>query len=183
MSTLLYGLSDEETPEQTEAMTRITDEAVRSDDGGAQMDHDPDWNERSSDDSVELTGPARRDIAGAYHPSRRTAPALYGNSQHDYNAPINAQVASSGSAARREEAGQAGAGSMPWEVSIEPLNPAEEFGQRVFVRQGDEINGLSRAMMTPTDVDHWDSAVSQSRATEASREAIASSLYDAAFGG
>lgn len=182
MSTLLYGLDDEITPEQTEGIVRTQDETIRSDDGGAQLDHDPQWGEDSTDGTVELTGPARRDTQGAYHPSVKGPPPGL-NLHRDYNAPINDQVASSGTAAARESAGEWGHGTMPYEVSITPANPAEEFGKKRFLRTPSEVQEGARNMMTPIDPNNWDRAVSQEKAIEATRESSMASLYNAAFGG
>lgn len=172
--------------DENEAQSTV--EPVRNDPASAELESSPEWNTVESDDSGELVGLSPRMVqsetefnakeedrhAGGDIPDYRTA--LEGN--HD----INAQVASSGSAAARESAGQAGHGPIATIIGIEPLNPAQRYGNDYFVVPSMGANELAGEYMQPPQNDNWLQAVAQDRANQNSRVAYRSTQYSSYFG-
>lgn len=168
---------------QDESTVRDTRDPVRTDGDKAEMQAAPDWNEVESDQSGQLTGLSQRTVGAATTDSVKTAPALIGLATAEHNALIDRQVATSGTAASREAAGQFGHGTMQTEISLEPLNPAQAYGNDYFVRGNLSANEGSGDYMAPVSTDHWASAVAQASAKERSRDAYQSSLYNTFMAG
>lgn len=169
---------------QDEDAVRDTRDPIRSDGGdSAEMDAPPDWNEFESDDSAQLTGLSNRNVAGHTQDPVKSAPWWAALSIFNHNRIIDDQVASSGTAAAREMAGQSGHGTMLIEQSIEPqIREGTRFGQEHFLSNEAVIQDGAGAYMTPVDTDAWNSAVAQRAATDNARKATQSSLYAAFLG-
>lgn len=163
---------------QDENVARSTLDPIRTDPEEAQAQDNPEWNKPEEDASGQLTGLATREVASKTSPIEKYAPMDLPLATANHNAIIDNQVATSGTAAAREAAGIQGHGTMQIEIGIEPLNPAERFGNEYFVRPGIGANEGSGDYMTPTATDNWTQAVAQSAATENSRQASLATLFD-----
>lgn len=177
--TSAWFLGAQQSVPQDEAEARSTVEPIRTDPAGAEDSAPPDWNERDSDESGQLIGLAPR-VVGSF-----TVPI-------EKSPPVNPEMASvrrdnfdlqavQGTAALREMAGQRGHGSMQYEIGIDPLNPAQRYGNEYFQREAASANEGSGDYMTPIDGDHWSAQVAQSQAVERSRAAARSTLYNNFF--
>lgn len=155
---------------------RVQADEIRTD-GGKEIPGyaGPDWNETNTDDSSQLEGLRHRQISGDVHESVQYAPNVSGATVN-YNVLIDRQVASSGTAAAREAAGEFGHGTAQYTASIEPL-PDVPFGQDYFTSNQLDANEGSRAYIgSPVpDVD-WQGVAAQT-AMRRSRQAYAG-LYD-----
>lgn len=167
-----------------EGASRVTDEPVRSEDSATEPIAPPDWNERESDDSGELMGLSRR-TKGAYNvPSKQYVPTNLVTADEPHNIIIDRQVASSGTAAKREAAGIQGHGTMQYDESIEPvIREGARFGNTYFERPGSPIQSGVTQSMNPTQTDNWANSVLAARAAQNSRDAAQSSLYASLFTG
>lgn len=164
---------------QDESKVRSTVEPIRTDSISAEIQHEPDWNERTSDDSGELVGLAPRDVAGDTHDSEKYVPSWLKAATTNHNAIIDDQVSSSGTAAAREAAGIQGHGTMQYSVAIEPvIRDGAAFGNEFFQANPAGIQEGAGAYMTPVGSDSWNAAVAQAHAEERSRQAFNASLYE-----
>jgi hypothetical protein len=163
---------------QSESEVRDTLEPIRDDGDLAEQDAPPDWNEPASDKSGELTGLAPR-VEGSFTTDTvKTAPFWAPLANVNHNALVDNQVASSGTAASRELAGQHGHGTMQYEVGIDPLiRDGAAFGNDYFVSHDPGIQDGAGAYMSPPGQDNWASSVAQSMAERRSREAYMSTAY------
>lgn len=167
--------------QQPEEDVRDTRDPVRTDPQNAEMADPPDWNENATentDESGQLTGLSPR-VAGSFTEESKpnTDPARLALAVSPHNEIIDRQVATSGTAAAREEAGEAGHGTMPIEIGIQPLNPAERFGNDTFNAIYLPANDGSGDYMAPVDQDNWLQAVAQRNANNRSRDAAMSTQY------
>ena len=162
---------------QDESEVRSTVDPVRTDNERAEQENAPDWNEHNSDNSGQLMGLAKRDVGSATYDRERNAPINMGLITASRNQIINDQVATSGTAAAREAAGQRGTGVLQYAIGIEPANPAQVYGNDYFLRDSLNANEGSGSYMAPPEQDNWASQVAQVNATKNAREAYQGSLY------
>ena len=170
------GLSENE--------AQSTLEPLRTDNAEAEQDAPPEWNAIDSDDSGQLIGLSPREQGTFTEAPIKTPPdiAEYSTARIG-NDDVDSQVASSGTAAARELAGQRGHGTMQTEIGIEPLNPAQEYGNDYFKVPDPGANSGGGLYMTPPENDNWPQAVAQSQAATASRQAFRSTQYADFFKG
>jgi len=101
----------------------------------------------------------------------------------DYESRIDRQVSSSGTAARREEAGQSGHGTMQYAIGIEPvIRDGASYGNDYFVTNERNIQEGMGAYMTPDDNGNWGNKIAAAQARNASRQAYQASLYQNLLG-
>lgn len=167
--------------QQDESDVRSTVEPIRTDPQNAEQADAPDWNENATentDESGQLVGLSPR-VAGSFteESEPNTDPARLALAVSPHNELIDRQVATSGTAAGREEAGEAGHGTMQIEIGIQPLNPAERFGNDYFVAAPLTANEGSGDYMTPVDTDNWLQKVAQENANKQGRLAAQGSAY------
>src|SRR5437899_1956860 len=104
-----------------ESSVRATVEPVRTDDEGSELQHAPDWNAVETDQSPQLKGLSPRGKGSDTVDTQKSVPWWIALASQNHESPISDQIASSGTAARREEQGQAGHGTMQYAIGIEPL--------------------------------------------------------------
>lgn len=183
--TLAGGSVESEAPATPEDQVRSTLEPVRHDDSSAQMQESPDYNEYHSDESGELTGLTRRQVASDTHEREKYRPwwRMFATN-NDVPELIDARRATVGTAAAREEAGEQGHGTMQYAVGIEPqIRDGARFGNDYFVTHDKSIQEGAGAYMQPDSVqNNWASQVAAARASEASRKAYLASQYKAFLG-
>lgn len=182
VSALWYVGDNQPVADNPDAM-RITDGPIRSNDSETEPIAAPDWNEKDTDDSPELTGFAHREQASYTVESEQYSPWwAAAASDKSHNEIIDNQVASSGTAAAREMAGQQGHGTMQYAIGIEPeIRDGANFGNDYFKRDSAVIQDGMGDYMTPSDTDNWGQQVVQANAERASRQAYQDSLYASLF--
>jgi len=185
--TLAGGSIQSEAPAQTEEQVRSTLDPIRDDAETSEMQTAPDYNEFRSDESGELTGLARRLVGSDTHPRekyvpwwRRFAVGRGGN----LNSITDDQVATSGTAARREERGEQGHGTMQYAIGIEPeIRDGARYGNDYFVVHPKTIQEGAGAYMQPDETQNqWAIQVAAARSADASRAAYRASLYSGFLG-
>lgn len=148
----------------------------------------PEWNAVNSDQSGEVIGLAERNLSSKTHESDR---GIYSGSPYDgidlastpHNILIDQQVSNSGYAAAKEQTGQMGHGSIWWEEGIEPLNPAQKYGNDYFQRDTLTANEGSGNYMTPQRTVNYPQQYLQTVAQNRARAAHMSTQYGNFFGG
>lgn len=179
---LMWTLGDQVGVETSEPIAQATTGPVR-DDGPAEMPNAPEFNEIETDQSGELTGLAQRNLAGDTTVIEKYSPWWLAKASSLFNAPIDEQVSSSGTAAAREAEGQSGHGTMQFTQSIDPvLHDGMVMGNDYFQSNPMDVQEGAGSYMTPTDVDNFANALNQARGTDNSRLAAQSSLYSAFLG-
>jgi len=163
---------------QRESSVRSTVEPLRDDNITAEAQKPPDWNENDTDESGELVGLAPR-VVGSDTRDRETYQPWWARlATVNHNEITDNQVASSGTAAAREIAGEQGHGTMQYAIGIEPqIRDGAAFGNDFFVFDQVGIQDGAGEYMTPNDINNWAHSVQQSQAASASREAYMSTLY------
>jgi CubicO group peptidase (beta-lactamase class C family) len=169
---------------QDESVVRSTVEPVRTDPQSAEADNPPDFNEFESDESGQLTGLAPR-VAGAdVTDSSQYRPGWLGLASDQKNIIIDQQISTSGSAAKREEAGEVGHGTMFFEQSMEPVvRDGAFFGNDYFAVGDTDIQSGAGLYMTPPGDDRFLQAVLQSQANTDSRKAYQATQFNAFLNG
>lgn len=168
-------------PMTTEEANR-TLEPIRKDGELAEATHAPDWNELDTDEG-STPGLAPRAVAGDTTDSEQYAPWWAAAASYNHNEIVDNQVASSGTAAAREVAGEQGHGTMQYAESMEPvIRDGAAFGNDYMLANPAVIQEGAGNYMTPV-TDRWASAVAQNRATQDSRAAFQDSQYAAFLGG
>lgn len=163
---------------QSEHEVRSTVEPVRTDSESAEQHDAPEWNELETDDSGQLVGLSPRVAGSETFDSEQYAPWWAGLATENHNALIDNQVASSGTAAARELAGEQGHGTMQYAEGIEPvIRPGAKFGNEYFASHQADIQDGAGEFMQPIDNANWAHAVQQAAAEKASRDATQASLY------
>jgi len=171
-----YVGSSGPTPLTTEE-ARATAEPVRSDSTGAEAQHAPDWNEQQTDASPQLLGLSQRMVGSDTRDTVKSPPWWAALASADYESRIDRQVSTSGTAARREESGQSGHGTMQYAVGIEPvIRDGAAMGNDYFVTNDRAIQDGAGAYMSPQE-NGWGSKVVAAQARDASRKAYQASLY------
>lgn len=163
---------------QDESVARSTVEPIRRDSETAEMQHAPEYNELDTDESGELTGLAKREVGSDTRDSEQSAPFWAALATADHNTIVDSQVATSGTAAKRENAGQFGHGTMQYALGIEPvIREGARFGNDYFTSNEADIQDGAGSYMTPPDQDNWLSAVAAANAEKSSREAFRATQY------
>jgi hypothetical protein len=175
----MFVLGMQHSQPQDEDEVRSTVEPVRNDSIEAEEQHAPEWNEFASDDSGQLVGLSPR-VAGADTTDTIKYPASWAaDASAPHNEIVDQQVASSGTASRREEAGQQGHGTMQYANSMEPvIRDGARYGNDYFVVNDQSIQEGAGEYMQPDQQDQWAQAVAQSNAAKNSRAAFQSTAYD-----
>lgn len=186
MSSLLFQGQFATGLDENEAQATL--EPIRDDPQNVEMAEDPEWNQIQSDDSGQLIGLSPRVAASKTDPSgKETEEAPTGVTMGTYetafdgNQDVSRRQASNGTAAAREEAGQFGHGSIQTEIGIEPLNPAQEYGNDYFAVPDPGANYAGGNYMTPPQNDNWPQQVAQARANQQARANVQGTLYSNFF--
>ena len=187
-STLFYGLLRDGVPND-ENTVRATTAPVDPNALAAAQDHTPVIEEVTTDSDSNLSGIATRQKASYWHESEQYTPSWLANaSDQSRFTLVNEQVASSGTAAAREEAGQFGHGTMRYAVGIEPVfdladNGARKLGNDYFTRneRGPQDTASTTMMSVPPGYDHSDTISSIADGKTNAREASQAAMYAAWF--
>lgn len=172
------ALGKGEAPVDAESVQSTID-PVRTDDGAEAISRPESEQAVETDPSGQLTGLTHRQVAGYVEPTRRYIPWQALLATADYASPINAQVATSGTAAAREAAGQWGHGTIQAVESIEPtLTSEREYGQDYFTTNARQIQDGIRSDMSPEVVDREGIAASGASSATAMRAASTASRWD-----
>jgi hypothetical protein len=162
----------------TEKEVRSTVEPVRNDGEKAEATHAPEWNELDTDESSELVGLSPRVVGSDTVDSKEYPPWWVAGASDMHNVLIDSQVASSGTAAAREVAGQQGHGTMQYEIGIEPvIRAGAAFGNDYFLSHAAEIQEGAGNYMNALNDDNFANAIAQSNANRNSRQAFNDSLF------
>lgn len=167
-----------ETPDAslTEAEVRSTVEPIRTD-ASPELNAPPEFNEIDTDESGQLVGLSPRVMAGDTTDSQQYSP-WWADLMQDHNAIIDEQVSSSGTAAKRELAGEQGHGTLQYTQSMEPvIRAGAAFGNDYFLSNPAVIQDGAGDYMNPMASDSFANAIAQSQATLASRKAYNDSLF------
>lgn len=163
---------------------RDTMQPVENPETPAELHNTPDIAHANSDRDPQLTGLTDRHVGGDEYPSEKYAPWWADIARLNYTAPINDQVSSSGTAARREASGQYGSGTMQYQVSLTPeLREGAVLGGDYFESEPKQVQQGSGLVMSPIaeDVD-W-RAVAQNVGTTNARQAYDNTLYNQFWSG
>jgi hypothetical protein len=176
MSTLLYALDRGEVPTD-QATVRRTADPVDHGTPAAVQPHEPEWNEKDSDPNPDL-GMTERNLASHYIPGVKYKPGWADNATAEHNAIINRQVATSGTAAARELAGEQGHGSMPVTIGIEPtIRDGSSLGNDYFAVDDRTIQEGSGSYMQPSAYDRDNVIMAGSTGKANARDAASSGQY------
>ena len=138
MSMLLFG--DLDGVPADEAKVRATTAPVEEDAPPAEQQGAPEFNEVETDSNPNLGGLAHRQLASDSHQPEKYSPPWSAQATAEHNAIVDRQVASSGTAAAREEAGEFGHGTLPWAYGIEPtIREGGAYGNEYFAADKREI--------------------------------------------
>lgn len=134
-----------------EAKVRATTAPVEVDAPPAEAESDPEFNAVETDPNPNLGGLATRQVASDWHETEKYSPGWAAQATAPHDAIVNEQVATSGTAASREMAGQFGHGTMSYAVGIEPtIRDGAAFGNDYFAadkrdiqeNEGDAVRGV-----------------------------------------
>lgn len=169
---------------QSENEVRSTVEPIRTDGQNSELTRAPDWNEKDTDDSGQLVGLSPREKSGDTHDTEKYVPWWVSLASNPHNIITDQQVASSGTAAKREENGVQGHGTMQYTETIDPvIRDAAKLGNETFVRDEEIIQAGAGSYMNPVDTDNWNAAVAGQTAERQSRESYQSTLWNAWLNG
>ena len=174
MSVLWFG--DLDGVPLDEAKVRATTGPVEKDAPPAEMESAPDFNEVETDTNPNLYGLAGRQVASDWHESEQFTPWYAEAATAEHNAITNRQVATSGTAAAREMAGQQGPGTIGYAVGIEPvIRDGAVFGADYFAadkRDIQETNNVDgRGVQPAINRDRDDIAGMAAYGNDAARDA------------
>lgn len=180
---LVWNLGDATPVAETEDQARTTVEAIRDDPEMAEATAAPEFNEIDTDESGELNGLSPR-LVGSDTVDTEKYPAWWiPAATENHNVIIDNQVASSGTAAAREAAGQQGHGTMQYALGIEPvIRDGAAFGNDYFLSNPATIQDGMGDYMNPIGDDGWANAVAQANALSNSRAAFNDTLYSSFLG-
>lgn len=174
--TLLYVARDHVPLEEGDV--RSTTNVVRPDDTSATATVRPEWNGPERDPDTE-GGLTPRSVSDKVNASEQYAPAV-GNANTDFNARVDDQVSTSGTAAAREAAGQWGHGTGYSQESLEPaIVRGTEFADTYFRASRPPIQDGTLDYMVPTRRPDNAGAVASQAATKAAARQASASLYQA----
>lgn len=169
---------------QDDSVVRSTIEPVRTDGETAEQTAPPDWNQFDTDESGQLTGLSPRVAGSDTHDTEKYVPWWTRLASYAHNILVDEKIASSGTAARREETGQQGHGTMQYAVGIEPvIRDGAAYGNDYFVTAPKDIQEGMGAYMTPPNQDNWLQGLAQANATKDSRKAYQATLYQSLLTG
>lgn len=162
-----------------EQQVRSTLDPIRTDPELSEAQHAPDWNEHDTDESGQLMGLSPRAVGSDTHDTIKYVPWWTRAASAVHNILIDQQVASSGTAAAREEAGQQGHGTMQYEIGIEPvIRDGISFGNSYFEsHQAGIQDGAGDYMQPDSSQNNWALQVAAASAEKNSRAAYQSTLY------
>lgn len=133
------------------------------------------------DNTPELTGLSRTTPGADNTPSRRNAPPGY---ESDWSSIIDNQVASSGTAAAREQSGVRGHGTMAYDASIEPtMRDGARLGGDYFLSNNMPVQDGATNQMNPAVQDNLWASSAQAFAIKQARAANNATLYSQMVGG
>lgn len=191
MSTMLFGMIGDGVDADENVVRRNT-YVVHADAPPAEAQGAPDWNELETDPNPEL-GMVGRQVASDFHGRVQYAPNWTDDSAVISGAEAQQQqIATSGTAAARERAGQFGHGTMEYAVGIEPvIRDGASYGadyftanERTGIQPGADNTG---AVQPALGLDRGDIAAAGAYGRGASRDASQAgdhvSLYDQFLGG
>jgi hypothetical protein len=182
--TSAWFLGAQNAVEQSESQVRSTVEPLRNDSATAEAVDAPDFNEFDSDESGELVGLTPRMVGSDTVDSQQEAPWWAPAATYNHNAIIDNQVASSGTAAAREMAGEQGHGTMQYELGLEPvIRDGARYGNDYFLTAPNVIQEGAGSYMTPNPEDHWTAIAQQADAIASSRQAYQNTNFAAFLNG
>lgn len=181
---LMWHVGDSQGAPMSEEEARSTVEPIRHDGETAEAQHAPEFNEIDTDESGQLNGLAPRLVGSDTVDSVKYPPWWAPAATENHNAIIDDQVASSGTAAARELAGEQGHGTMQYALGIEPeIRDGARFGNDYFLANFATVQDGAGNYMTPAVGDDWANAVAQRTALSNSRDAFNDSLFASFLGG
>lgn len=161
---------------------RSTTSEVNASAPPAEMPDAPEYNEPQFDTRRE-GGLETANLASHVVPSQPSA-ANIGNSNHQYNAAVNAQISSSGLAAQKVAAGEWGSGSLKITEGIEPtIVDGQQLRGVYFLADPVEMEAPAYGIGPADMPDGVANAMTQATGEQASKQAIRDSLYAAWLGG
>jgi hypothetical protein len=183
MSTLLYGGHVEHAPVD-EQLARATTEPVDIDAPPAVEKDTPEFNEVERDHQPHA-GIVTSNLASHYVPSRQYVPGWADNAQVTPSfAQVNAQQATSGTAAAREMAGQQGHGTMAYAIGIEPvIRDGGAMGNDYFAAERPGVQPTAGAVMEMSPGYDRDISAGLSAYAMTSSHEAAQSGYETAWAG
>lgn len=179
MTSLLYGAVGNYPVPADENVVRMTTAPVTPDAPAAMADDAPVMQEVETD-SNPLLGMATRQVASTWHSSEKYSPEWAEQATARHNEIVNEKVATSGTAAARELAGEFGHGTMAYAVGIEPVNGLTDgarFGNEYFATVAKDIQPTAGDYMTPIASDADTSARVSSAGKAASRDSSNAAAY------
>jgi hypothetical protein len=182
MSTLFYGQMRDGLPGD-ENVIRSTTAVVEHDIPPAEATRSPEMSDVQTDSNPKL-GLETRSLASEWHEGEQYTPEWLGRASDQQGTErINRQIASSGTAAKREEAGQFGHGTMSYAVGIAPvadLVDGGRLGNDYFVTTPKDIQeGVTGKMEPSNDIASGDKrGALMGQGKEAARAAAESGLYN-----
>jgi hypothetical protein len=181
---MMWHVGDSQGAPMTEEEATATIEPVRHDGEMAEAQRAPEFNEIDTDESGQLVGLAPRLVGSDTIDTDKYQPWWAPMATENHNAIIDDQVASSGTAAARELAGEQGHGSMQYALGIEPeIREGAAYGNDYFLSHYATIQDGAGNYMNPAFGDDWANAVAQSTAAANSRDAFNDSLFASFLGG
>lgn len=162
---------------------RSTTHPVQQDIPAAEQKDAPEFNEFESDPNPDI-GLGPRQLASDWHETEKYAPFWIGEDKVDREV-IDRKIATSGTAAAREAAGQFGHGTMGYAYGIEPvIRDGAEFGADYFAANkqgGFNSHSTSDTGVQPVDVNQDDLRGITAYGKDAARDASVS-VYDQFLG-
>lgn len=182
--TAAWFLGAQQSVPQNETEVRSTLDIVRTDSTTAEADSPPDFNEFDSDESAELTGLTPRQVGSDTRDREKYPPWWAALATAPHNRFVDEQVATSGTAAKREERGEQGHGTVQYAVGITPeIRDGVAFGNDYFAFSRRDVQEGAGAYMTPDQSStRWDNTVAAAFAAKNSRDAFQASLYQQFLG-
>ena len=171
-----------------EAKVRATTAPVVVDAPPAEAESAPEFNEVETDTNPMLGGLSPRQLASEWHATEKYPPSWADNAVRQHDIVVNETIATKGTAAAREMAGQQGHGTMAYAVGIEPtIRDGAAFGNTYFAGNKADIQELSaetagqRGIGTIPGTDREDIAGASAYGGAAARDASANN-YSAFLG-
>lgn len=159
---------------QNESEVRSTVNPLRENADTTEAQHTPEFNAPASDSSGELTGLNTRIVGSDVRETQKYRPHTV-DAPVDYTSQIDNQVASSGTAAARESAGQAGHGTMFHQVGITPeIRDGAAFGNDYFKAESAGLQAGAGTYMQPVP-EHGSNVAAGDAAERNSRAAFMAS--------
>jgi hypothetical protein len=150
---MFYGVVSNAGVPADEQEVRATTELVDVDAAPAVMHDAPVTGQLETDSSPGISGIHNHQLASQWVDGQQFTPSWLSvaSNQAVNSALIDGQVASSGTAAQREEAGIFGHGSLSYAIGIEPvqgLSPGGQFGNNYFAADRPNIQSTMGSYMS-----------------------------------